>query len=150
MRQHVIAPLGGVGPVLAERGDRGVDDIGLDLPEVVVTQTEPLERAHAEVLGHDVRAFHKLLEELHALRGLQLQRDRKLVPVTVLRGRHALLDPAALALDAERHALASPIARLDLDHPGAQVGQQHRAEGHGDDLPQVEHGDVAQRFFHGL
>src|SRR5439155_6331275 len=87
-----------------------------------------------------------LLEQLHAARGLQLEGDRELVPLPVLRRRHALLTSIACALDAERHALASAIARLDLDDPGAEIREQHGAERHRDDLSQVEHGDVVERL----
>jgi GGDEF domain-containing protein len=92
----------------------------------------------------------QFFEEFGALRGLELERDGELVPLTVLGGRHAFLDALARALDPERYALAPAVARLDLDDAGAHVGQQHGAEGHGDDLPQVEYGDIAQRLVHGL
>src|SRR5207342_867321 len=89
------------------------------------------------------------LEELHALGRLQLERDGELVALAVLRGGDALLDAVADPLDPQRQALASALARLDLDDARAEIGQKHRAEGHGDDLPQIENGDVAQRLFHG-
>src|SRR4030095_12921450 len=38
--------------------------------------------------------------------------------------------------------------RLDFDDAGAHVGQEHRAEGHRDDLPQVQYRDVAQGLVH--
>ena len=79
---------------------------------------------------------------------LQLEGDGQLVPLPVLRGGHPLLDAIAPALDAERHALAAALARLDLDDPGAQVGEQHGAERHGDDLTEIQHGDVTQRLVH--
>ena len=88
------------------------------------------------------------LKSLTPSRRLELERDAELVPLAILRGRHPLLDAVARALDAEGHALASPLPRLDLDDARAHVGEQHRAEGHGDDLTQVEHGDVVQREIH--
>src|SRR5262245_16718897 len=89
----------------------------------------------------------ELLEKLDAARGFELEGDTKLVPIPVLCRRHALLDATALALDAERDALPSAVSGLDLDHPGSHVGQEHRAEGHRDDLPEVQHRDIAQRLF---
>ena len=90
----------------------------------------------------------ELLEQGDAPWRLQLEGDRELVPLAVLGGWHA--HAVALTLDAERQPLAPSLARLDLDHAGPEVGQQHRAEGHGDDLAQVEDGDVAQRVIHGV
>ena len=72
----------------------------------------------------------------------------ELVALAILGGRHPLLDTVAHALDPQRHPLAAAVARLDLDDACAEVGQQHRAERHGDDLAEIQHGDVAQRLFH--
>src|SRR5213593_4409834 len=135
--QHVVAALGSVRSVLAEGRDRGVDDVGLHHFEVFVAEPEALESADAEVLGHHVRAANELLEKLDATRGFQLEGDTELVAVPVLRRGHALLDAVAPALDAQRDALLPALPRLDLDHPRSHVGQEHRAEGHGDDLSQV-------------
>src|SRR5213593_1812045 len=146
--QHVVAALGSVRSVLAEGRDRGVDDVGLHHFEVFVAEPEALESADAEVLGHHVRAANELLEKLDATRGFQLEGDTELVAVPVLRRGHALLDAVAPALDAQRDALLPALPRLDLDHPRSHVGQEHRAEGHGDDLSQVQHRDVAQRLIH--
>jgi hypothetical protein len=101
-----------------------------------------------EVLGHHVRAANQLLEKLDAARGFELEGDTELVPIAVLRRRHSLLAAAALALDAQGHALSAAVAGLDLDDPGAHVGQEHRAKGHRDDLAQVQNRDVAQGFVH--
>src|SRR5215470_11237097 len=90
----------------------------------------------------------ELLEKLDATRGFELEGDTELVAIPVLCRRHALLDAVALALDAEGDALPSALPRLDLDHPGSHVGQEHRAEGHRDDLPEVQNRDVAQRLLH--
>src|SRR5262249_38697673 len=72
----------------------------------------------------------------------------KFDPLPILRGRYPLLDAVARALDAEGYALAAPVARLDLDDARAHVGEQHRAEGHGDDLTEIENGDVVEREIH--
>jgi hypothetical protein len=90
----------------------------------------------------------ELLEKLDTARSFELEGDSQLVPVPVLRRGHALLHALALALDPERDALAPAIPRFDLDDPGAHVRQQHRAEGHGDDLTEIQHRDVAQRLIH--
>ena len=107
--QHVVAPLGGVRSVLAEGGDRGVDDVGLLPFEVIVAEPQPLESADAEVLGHDVRVAHELLEKLEATRSFQLEGDTELVPIPILRRRHTLLDAVTLALDAQGDALSPAL-----------------------------------------
>jgi hypothetical protein len=145
----LMYPLGRVGPGLAERGDRRVDEAGVHPAQVVVAQAEALHGAHAEVLAHHVGVADELAEELDAGRGLQIERDAELVAIAVLRGGHPLLDAVAPPLHAERDALAPALRRLDLDHPRAHVGEQHRAEGHRDDLAQIEHRDVVERLIHG-
>src|SRR5262249_11714575 len=145
---HVVPALGRVRSVLAEGRDRGVDDVRLDPLELLVAEPEPVQGPDAEVFGHHVRVAHELLEKLDAARGFELTGDTELVAITTLRRRHALLDAVALALDAEGDALPPALPRLDFDHPCAHVGQEHRAEGHGDDLAQVQHRDVAQRLIH--
>src|SRR5262249_18726095 len=111
------------GTVLAERRDRGVDDVRLLAFEVLVAEPEPLHGADAEVLGHHVRAADELLEKLDATRGFGLEGDSRLVPRPVLRGRHALAYAVAPALDPQRDALSPPVARFHLDDPGAHVRQ---------------------------
>ena len=107
--EHVIAPLGGVRSVLAEGGDRGVDDVRLLAFEVVVAEPQPFQSADAEVLGHDVSATDELLEKLDATRRFQLEGDTELVPITILRRRYTLLDAVALALDAQGDALSPAL-----------------------------------------
>src|SRR4030095_10698852 len=134
--------------MLAERGDRRVNEIGLHLPEVVVAEAQAVHRTHAEVLGHHVRVADELLEQPEPLGRLELERDAELVPLAILRGWSPLRDTVARALDAEGYALAAPVPRLDLDDARAHVGEQHRAEGHGDDLTEIEPGEVVQREIH--
>src|SRR5262245_16591646 len=84
LRQDVVAALRRVRPVLTERGDRRVDEAGVERLQVLVAEPQSVHRADTEVLGDDVRMADQLLEELYALRRFQLERDRELVPLPVL------------------------------------------------------------------
>src|SRR5213078_146194 len=70
-------------------------------------------------------------EDLAPLGALQIEHQRALaaVPADEAEGRHA-----------ERIA----VGRLDLEHLGAEVGEQHGAEGAGDEARQVEDTDALE------
>ena len=106
---------------LAEAGNRAVDDVRIHRPEVVVAETEPLHCAGAEVLHDHVGVPRQGLEDLPALRGLQIQRHGPLVGGLGLEvGAHA---GVAQRVDGPHPAVHVRVShRLDLD----DVGPQHR------------------------
>ncbi len=73
--------------------------------------------------------------ELRALRMLELEGDAALVPV------HRGEDGAHPAVAAERTQVVAAAGALELDHVGAEVPEQHRAVGTGDDPGEVEDAD---------
>src|SRR4029077_16898428 len=70
-----------VGPVLAEAGDRAVDDAGVPLARGLVAEPEPREGAHPVVLQHHVALVHEPKEETLSFRVLQVHLDALLVAV---------------------------------------------------------------------
>ena len=58
---------------------------------------------------------------------------------------HATLAPLARGEDPLDVAHLVAGGRLHLDHVGAQVGQQHGAEGPGQEVPQIEHAEPLER-----
>src|SRR5438477_207067 len=73
---------------------------------------------------------------------LEIERDAALVTVEREKAR------AVLALQAEAHRMPRRIAepgRLDLDHIGAHVAEEHTRERAGHDLGDIEHPDSRER-----
>ena len=81
LRDHVEGERFLVRAALAEALDLAVDDAGVDLLQHVVAEAEALDRAGGEVLGEHVGLLDQLLDEPHALRGLEIDRRRLLVGV---------------------------------------------------------------------
>ena len=101
-----------------------------------------IERAGREVLDQHVAGLHQPLEHGHALLALGVERDRALVVVEhgeieAVGARHVL------QLAARDVALAGP---LDLDHVGAEPGQQLGAGRARLDVREVEDLDAVERL----
>ena len=140
----VVGGLARARAVLAEPGDRRVDERGVLLAQRLVAHAELVHRARAEVLDHDVRAPHQLAQELLALGRLEVERDAELVAVEL--GEEAAEAPVALADERREVPRVVGLVRvLDLDHGRAEVAEHHRAVRAGDDARDVQDGHPAQR-----
>lgn len=116
--------------------------------ELRVAEAEPLHDAGPHAFDHDVGLRDQRASDGHAFGGLEVQAQPELVAVEGVEQRAVVADPRR----AER-ASEFALGRLDLDHAGAHVGQQHRAGGPGADLREVDdlqalecsaqHGDVS-------
>ena len=110
-----------IGPVLAEAGDRDQDDVGLQLAQLLIAEAHRLHRAGAEILQHDVGGLHQRGEDLLAASRAHVQAEALLA---------AVVDGEIDALAAHhRLGFAGFLAAelLDLDHLGAEIGQDHAA-----------------------
>jgi hypothetical protein len=125
-----------VGAGLAEARDARVDQARIDLRERLVVDAEAVLHVGTEVLQQHVGLLDQLLQHRDALRLLQVERDRALVPVRVLVVR------AFLA--AERVVAAHAVGHLHLDHVGAPVGELARGGGAGAHLGQVEDAEAGK------
>src|SRR5665213_2741333 len=107
----------------AEALDRGDDDARVDLVDALPGETHTVERAGREILNQHVALFNQRFQHAHALRVLGIDGDRALVVV-----EHGEIERVG-AFDIDQLA-AGDIAdagTLDLDHVGAEPGQQLRA-----------------------
>ncbi len=80
----------------------------------------------------DVGSGDQFQRDLHPLRSLEIERDRTLAALA-----------AEERLARETHAVAGD--RLHLDHVRAEVAHDHRPEGTGQVLPEVQYQDTAER-----
>ena len=130
--------------VLAEPGDRAVDDPLIARPRRLVAEAEPGEGADAIVLQHHVGPLDEAEEELPAPRVLEVDLDALLVPVQAHEVR-------GLAAGQRRAPGAGDVAvahGLQLDDAGAEVRQHGRTERAGQGMAQIEHRDVLERQPH--
>ncbi len=145
---HVVAGAVAVRPVLAVAGDRAVDDPGVLLLEPLVADPEPVQHAGAEALEQHVGLAHEPQQHLAPRLRLEVDADRALVAVQREEQRRAgaLLRPLVVRRR-PAHVVAQPGV-LDLQHVGAEVGQQPRAEPARQQPRQVEHADARERAAH--
>ncbi len=85
LRDLIEARPVGVGAVLAEAGNAGIDEARIDLGERLVVDAEPLLHVGAEILDHDVGLLDHALEGGEAFGRLQIERHAALVAVQVLK-----------------------------------------------------------------
>ena len=109
-----------------------------------MAEAEPLHHAGPEILQHDVGREAQGARRREICGVLQVEDDRALVAID----RSEVLGVARRLRGGrragERRPLAHPVAlgRLDLDHVGAQVGEQHPAERAGGDLAELDDADA--------
>src|SRR5439155_22455990 len=102
--------------VLTPSGRRDVDEARVErVQHVVIVEREVAHGPRPEVLDDDVGGPHELLEDLLAIRGLEVDDERSLVPIESHEGR-------ALAVDErlDRSDLIATFGWLDLDDLGAE------------------------------
>ena len=143
LRDQIVAGAVRVGPRLAEAGDRAVDQAGVHFLERGVIEAVLGEAAHLVVLDQHIRALDQPLHHRLPLGRGEVERDRALPPV----GRHVVggivggLAAARIAQEG-RPPAARVVAHarpFDLDHIGAEIGQQLACPGARQDAAQVEH-----------
>jgi len=134
--EQVVGGQVGQRPVLAEAGDADDDEAGVQVPDLHDRQPEALERPWPEVLDQHVRAFEQPAEDGELVRALEVERDPELVAIQepVVRAR-------AVDKRAERAGVVS-ARRFDLDHLGAEIGEQHPAERSRKDTSELEDPDA--------
>ena len=130
--------------VLAETRDRAVNDAGVALLRLRVIDAEPLQRADAVILDHDVALFEQLEEELLALGLFHIEDDAALVAVQA----HEVRRLAARDGHAPAAREIAFARRLYLDQLRAVVGQHGRAKRPRERVREVQHLDVFERQLH--
>ena len=139
LRDQVEAAAPGMGPVIAEAGELGIDEARVDLAQIL--EAEPGARHHRRpiILDQHVDAGGELDEQRLSLGLLVIEGDALLVAVDVAEIGVAL---GAVAPGAHRIALARA---LELDHLGPHISEDHRAERPRHVLGQVEHLQARER-----
>jgi len=146
--QQVVAGPLGIGTVLAEAGDRAIDEPGVDGLQARVVQAVLLQPADLEVLHQDVAVGCHAANQRLAFGLGHVDRDRALVAVArgVVGGLVGIV--AVGVLQEGRAPVAGVITAfgpLDLDHVSAQVGQDLGAPRPGQHARKVEYLDACQR-----
>jgi len=104
--------------------------------------SQPVQHARPIILDQDIRPVHQVEQRRTVGLLLQVQHHRPLVAVPRHEGR-------ALAVHEGRHRAGGVAGgRLDLDHLGAVVGQQHGAVRAGQMAGQVQHQQMIERASH--
>src|SRR5665213_194927 len=115
-----LAVLVGTGTEALDRGD---DHARIELVDALPGEPHAIKRAGREVLHQNITCFHQRLQHAHALRMLGVDSDRALVVV-----EHGEVERVgALYVDQLAARNVANARTLDLDHVGAEPGEQLRA-----------------------
>jgi hypothetical protein len=119
----------------------GVDQARVEGVQLVPAEPQLLDSAGRHVLDEDVRLLRHFLDEREAARRLQVHRHRLLVGVV----DHEIIGVRpGFRAGAEDAARLAAFRVLDLDHLGAELGQDLGAGGAGLELRQIEHADAGE------
>ena len=138
--ENVVAGQITAGPRCAVTGNRAVNQSLVHRPRLLRPEAEPLERAGSKVFHQHVGRLNQLGQERLAFDRFQIDGDALLVAVDAEKIRAPAAD--------ERRPLARIVAVpgiLDLDHLGAHVAEQHRAQRPGQHTREVEDAQPGQR-----
>ena len=125
------------GSRLAEAGDAGVHQARIGGRQCVVVDAETVFDIGPEVLDDDVRACDQALQRRNALGFLEVERDRALVPVSVL--------VVGAVLSSERIVAAHVLGHLHLDDVRAPVRQLAAGRGARANLGEIDDAKALQR-----
>ena len=114
-----------------------IDEIGTDCTQSVVTEAKALGGRHAEVVMHDVGATHEPLQNRTRFRILEVECDPAFASLTAFKD----------ARDGAHHVARR---RLDLDDVGAEIREEHRCKGAGEEVSQIEYSKPRQRRSEGF
>jgi hypothetical protein len=140
-----------IGSVLAEAGDRAIDQFRIDPLQAVVIEAVFGKAADLEILDDDIGFGGEFADQLLAARRRHVDEYRGFAAV----GGEEIGGIAAAAvgvLDEGRTPAARVVAFagfLDLDHLGAEIGEQLRRPGPGENAGEIENADVGKRAGHG-
>ena len=115
-----------IGPVRAEARSRSVNNVGLELANVVMAQSQFRHDTRAVILGDDIRAGNELAGDGDAFGALEVQGKAALVPVAGELQHCLAID---VPVGPTPFPLESPIYGLDGDHIRPKISQELYADG---------------------
>ena len=126
LNREVVTRARGIGSALAESRDRAVDEAWIELPQALMVQTVPGQVADLVVLEEHVGLGGETPDDVASFRGGEIDGERPLAAI----GAQVVRRFAGVAAGRVTQVGRSPVPRvvaragpLDLDHLGAQVGQ---------------------------
>jgi hypothetical protein len=134
----------GVRTGLAKAADRHVDEIGTHGAHCRFAHPHALGGAGPEVLHEDVRGLDQTLEQQKPARVFEVEDHRAFVAIG--RGEHRRQAGALATITADEVARTR---RLDLDHVGALIAEQHRRHRSRNHLGDVDDANAVERAGHG-
>ena len=140
----VCRPLA-VRAVLGEPGDRAVDEAGVHRAQGLVIETEPLHHPRPEILQHHVGLPRHPAKRLLSARRIEVQGDAQLVAVECA---EVVAVTRGVRIESELAECVPAPRPLDLDDPGAEIGELQPRVRARDELPQLENADAFQRARH--
>ena len=131
LHQEVVARPVGALVVAAVGRDVQADDRGIEVPQARIVEAELGRLRAAQVVDHAVGGLHQRLELPRGLRA-DLRSSVTLFLPRFQAWKYSLSSsPSMMRPDLARRIA---VGRLDLDHLGAELGQEHRAVGPGAEL----------------
>ena len=141
LRHQIVAGARGIGSVLAEAGDRAIDQARIVLAQARLVEPELGEPADLEVLDQHIGARGELFDDAAAFLALEIKLDRALAAIGGMEIGGAEMRSAG-GLDERRPPAAGVVAgalALDLDDVGAKIGQQLPGPGTGKNAGKFQH-----------
>ena len=108
---------------LPERRDRGVDQRRVERAQILVAQSEAGEAPRLERLQQDIRAFGERTQLRLPPGGREVEGDAALAAAVRGPVERAVRVALAAVLEGRHAARVAALGRLDLEHLGAEVGQ---------------------------
>ena len=146
---EVLGAVVALRPRRAERRDRGDDQLREAILEARVVQPQPLRLGRRQVLDEDVCLREQIQQQLAALVRLDVEAEAELVGVEV-HEREAALAVLEVARVGRDRAGRVTLGVLDLDHLGAEVGEQLAGVGRGEEAAVLDDRDAFQQAPGGL
>jgi len=132
-----------LGPVLAVRRQRPIDQPLVERHHVLGLQPQPLAHREGIVRDEDVGALDQLVQERSRLVILQVEGQALLVAGVE---RPEVVDDVFGAAVLDQRAIGVALARgLDLDHPRAEVRHDRRRGGAGDEAGAIDDEQIAEK-----
>ena len=140
--EKVVAGPVRIGAVLAEAGDRAIDEAGIFRRQRLVAEPAASKVADLEILHQHIGAARQPAHQGNALLARQVDGERTLVAVGgEVIGAFAGLVAVRIAQEGRSPAagVVAAAGPLDLDHVGPEIAEELGGGGTGEDARQVEH-----------